>query len=71
MLKLDQLCVQYGVLKAVDKVSMSIAPATINVIEGHHGAGKSSLLKAIIGAVPAQGKVWLDQCQLNNRRSPA
>ncbi|MDP6967722.1 MAG: ATP-binding cassette domain-containing protein [Gammaproteobacteria bacterium] len=71
MLRLEQLSVQYGVLKAVNKVSLSIAPATINVIEGHHGAGKSSLLQAIIGAVPAQGKVWLDQRLLNNRRSPA
>jgi len=69
MLKLDQITVQYGALMALNAVSLVIAEGTISVIEGHHGAGKSSLLKAIIGAVPSKGKVWLDQ-RLITRRTP-
>ena len=70
MLKLDQITVQYGALTALNKVDLCIAEGTISVVEGHHGAGKSSLLRAIIGAVPSKGKVWLDQ-RLITRRSPA
>ena len=70
MLKLDQITVQYGALTALNKVDLCIAEDTISVVEGHHGAGKSSLLRAIIGAVPSKGKVWLDQ-RLITRRSPA
>jgi ABC-type branched-subunit amino acid transport system ATPase component len=70
MLKLDQITVQYGALTALNKVGLCIAEGTISVVEGHHGAGKSSLLRAIIGAVPSKGKVWLDQ-RLITRRSPA
>ena len=70
MLKLDQITVQYGALVALNAVDLCIAEGTINVIEGHHGAGKSSLLKAIIGAVPSKGKVWLDQHQVH-RRTPS
>jgi branched-chain amino acid transport system ATP-binding protein len=70
MLKLDQITVQYGALVALNTVDLCIDEGTINVIEGHHGAGKSSLLKAIIGAVPSKGKVWLDQHPMH-RRTPA
>jgi branched-chain amino acid transport system ATP-binding protein len=70
MLKLEQITVQYGAIMALNAVGLCIAEGTISVIEGHHGAGKSSLLKAIIGAVPSKGKVWLDQ-HLITRRTPA
>ena len=70
MLKLDQITVQYGALTALNAVSLVITEGTISVIDGHHGAGKSSLLKAIIGAVPSKGNVWLDQ-HLISQRSPA
>jgi branched-chain amino acid transport system ATP-binding protein len=70
MLKLEQITVQYGALMALNAVGLCIAEGTISVIEGHHGAGKSSLLKAIIGAAPSKGKVWLDQ-RLITRRTPA
>ena len=70
MLKIEQITVQYGALMALNAVGLCIAEGTISVIEGHHGAGKSSLLKAIIGAVPSKGKVWLDQ-HLITRRTPA
>lgn len=70
MLKLEQISVQYGVISALNGITLSIEPGTINVIQGHHGAGKSSLLKAIIGAVPSQGKVWLSKGYVR-RRSPA
>jgi branched-chain amino acid transport system ATP-binding protein len=70
MLKIEQITVQYGALMALNAVGLCIAEGTISVIEGHHGAGKSSLLKAIIGAVTSKGKVCLDQL-LITRRTPA
>lgn len=70
MLKLERISVQYGAISALNGITLSIEPGTINVIQGHHGAGKSSLLKAIIGAVPSQGKVWLSNGYVR-RRSPA
>ena len=42
MLKLDQITVQYGALVALNAVDLCIDEGTINVIEGHHGAGTVS-----------------------------
>jgi ABC-type branched-subunit amino acid transport system ATPase component len=70
MLKLDQISVEYGALMALNGVSLVLDEGTISVINGHHGAGKSSLLKAIIGAVPSKGEVRLDQ-RLITHRTPA
>ncbi|UCE30093.1 MAG: ATP-binding cassette domain-containing protein [Burkholderiales bacterium] len=53
MLEVRGLSVAYGRHKALENVSISIAPGEIVVILGANGAGKTTLLKAIAGLVPA------------------
>lgn len=51
------LCVRYGRTIAVDGVDIDVGEASIATIIGANGAGKSSLLNALMGVVPAQGEV--------------
>jgi branched-chain amino acid transport system ATP-binding protein len=51
MLEVRQVSVHYGQHKALESVSLQLAPAEIVVMLGANGAGKSSLLKALGGMV--------------------
>jgi branched-chain amino acid transport system ATP-binding protein len=51
----------FGGLKAVSKVNLKIAPASIHSIIGPNGAGKTTLFNLITGAIqPAAGSVLFD-----------
>lgn len=57
-LEVRDLTVRYGRLTAVESVSFTAVPGTIELLLGANGAGKSSTLKAIAGVVrPAGGQV--------------
>ena len=49
MLKIDHLTKTYGEKKAVDDLSLHIAPGEIYGFIGHNGAGKTTTLKAVAG----------------------
>ena len=49
MLEIRNLTKQYGDVKAVDDLSLSIAPGEIYGFIGHNGAGKTTTLKAVSG----------------------
>ncbi|HEY0879185.1 MAG TPA: ABC transporter ATP-binding protein [Zeimonas sp.] len=51
------LRVRYGRTLAVDGVDVDVGEASIATIIGANGAGKSSLLNALMGVVPAQGEI--------------
>jgi len=55
MLELRKLTVAYGAIRALHEVDLVARPGRITAILGANGAGKSSLLKAIAGVVPAAG----------------
>ena len=58
LVEVDGLSVRYGARTVLSRVSLSIAPGEIVTIVGPNGSGKTSLLRAIIGAVkPFQGRV--------------
>lgn len=60
-LEIHGLEVRYGPVEAVRGVTLRAEPGTITAILGANGAGKSSLMKAISGLVPATaGRITLD-----------
>jgi branched-chain amino acid transport system ATP-binding protein len=61
MLEVNGLAVRYGAIEAVRNCDLAAEGGTITAILGANGAGKSSLMKAISGLVPAAaGRVVLD-----------
>ncbi|MGV8145787.1 MAG: ABC transporter ATP-binding protein [Alkaliphilus sp.] len=61
MLKIENLCVNYGGIKALRGINMEIPENKIVSLVGANGAGKSTALRAIIGLVKTtSGKVIYD-----------
>ena len=59
LLEVSNLCMAFGVLTVLKKVSFSVARGNILVMIGPNGAGKSTLLKLISGLLsPASGEIW-------------
>jgi branched-chain amino acid transport system ATP-binding protein len=58
MLKIDNLTLHYGVIKALDSVTFELPRKGIYAIVGANGAGKSSLLRTIMGInQPTSGSI--------------
>jgi branched-chain amino acid transport system ATP-binding protein len=53
MLKIEKLTVRYGGIVALHEVSIDVAEGETVLLVGSNGAGKSSLINAVIGLVPA------------------
>jgi len=61
MLKLDSVKVAYGAIEAVKGVSIEVRQGEVVTIIGANGAGKSPLLKSIVGLEPvAAGSIMID-----------
>ena len=58
MLKINDLKVNYGGIKAVKGISLEVAEGSIVTLIGANGAGKSTTLRTISGLIrPASGQV--------------
>lgn len=53
MLKIENLCVSYGGIKALRNVSLEVPEGEIVTLIGANGAGKSTTLRSIVGLVKA------------------
>jgi len=68
MLRVESVTVAYGLSAAVREVSLVVNNGEIVTIVGSNGAGKTSLLNAISGAVRVKsGTIWLDDVRLSGR----
>lgn len=60
MLRIENLTKMYGEKKAVDNLSLHIAPGEIYGFIGHNGAGKTTTLKAVVGILQFdKGEVFI------------
>lgn len=60
MLRIENLTKKYGDVKAVDDLTLRIAPGEICAFIGHNGAGKTTTLKCIAGILrPDAGEVFI------------
>src|SRR5262245_56135706 len=69
MLESRNLSVFYGRHRAVENVSIKVAPSEIVVMPGANGAGKSTSLRAVAGQVAAApgGTVVMDGIDITHR----
>jgi branched-chain amino acid transport system ATP-binding protein len=58
--------VSYDGIVAVDSVSLTVAQGQIVAVVGANGAGKTSLLNAIMGVVSSSGSVTFESARLDN-----
>lgn len=54
LLRVEDIAVQYGGVRALEPISLSLGDGDLILVLGPNGAGKSSLLRAIAGAVPTR-----------------
>ncbi len=61
VLQTKNLVKRYGSVTAIDHADFELYPGEILAIIGDNGAGKSSLIKALSGALtPDEGEIFLD-----------
>jgi len=70
-LELDEVTVRYGSTVAVDSATLQAYAGEFIAVTGHSGAGKSSLLWAIAGAVPSEGSLRLGDDEVGDRSRAA
>ena len=57
VLEAREIDVAYGPIRAVQRASVTVVDGSVTALVGANGAGKSSLLKAIVGLVPMRAKL--------------
>ncbi|MEJ2633968.1 MAG: ABC transporter ATP-binding protein [Calditrichia bacterium] len=68
MLKISNLKTGYGKKLIIDDVSLSVKEGEIVALIGHNGAGKSTILKSIIGVLPKwSGEIRFENMLLDSK----
>lgn len=57
MLEVKELCVSYGTVSTVKDVSFAVGAGEIVGLVGESGSGKSTVVRSILGLLPANGKI--------------
>ena len=66
MLILDAIDAGYGAVQVLRGLTLSVAPGEVLCVMGRNGAGKSTMLRAIMGQVPAtKGRITLDGARID------
>ena len=66
MLKINELCVNYGMLEAVKNVSMEVPEGKVVSLLGANGSGKSTILKTVSGLkAPRQGEILFEDTKVD------
>ena len=68
MLKIENLTKKYGDVKAVDDLTLHIAPGEIYGFIGHNGAGKTTTLKSVVGILNFdEGEIYIDGISIKEK----
>ena len=70
MLAISNLHVAYGQSEVLHGLNVSVAPNEIVAIMGRNGMGKTTLMKSLMGILPAKsGSVKMEGAELNAMQS--
>ena len=68
MLQLDLLAAEYGPVRALDGVSLTVEQGQVTAVLGANGAGKTTLLRTVSGLVrPSKGSVVFDGTDITRK----
>ena len=71
LLEVRGIEMQFGGLKALDRVDLSVMPGTIHGLIGPNGSGKSTMMNVLTGIyVPTEGDVLLNGKKIDGWKSP-
>lgn len=59
MLEVKELTVYYGKVRALNDVNLKVTGGQLVAIIGANGGGKTTMMKALMGLVPARGEVFM------------
>ncbi len=72
MLQVEGLSAGYGGIPVLDGVGLTVGDGALTGILGHNGMGKSTLLKALMGILPAtSGQITLDGANITGLSTDA
>ncbi len=67
MIYFDRVTKRYGNAKALEDVTLSVAPKEFVSIVGHSGAGKTTLLKLLLAEErPSEGSIFFESVDVND-----
>ena len=68
LLKVDQVLMQFGGLKALNRVDLAVAPQSVHGLIGPNGSGKSTMMNVLTGIYqPTDGSVAFDGAVITGR----
>lgn len=65
MLEVSDLHVSYGAIKAVRGLSLRAEPGKITAVFGANGAGKSSIMRAVMGLAKCSGSILMNDVEIS------
>lgn len=70
IIQVKNLCVSYGLIKAVKDISFQFKQGEITALIGSNGAGKTTTLKALCGLLPHTGAILLSEKDITSMTTP-
>ncbi len=71
LLSVDQAVMQFGGLRALDRVDLRIKPGTIHGLIGPNGSGKSTMMNVLTGIyIPTSGQIAFEGQEIAGLKSP-